>query len=267
MKNVVLLSILFLLLSSTCFAETLSATQERSSFLQFSLNEQISFPWDINTVRGIRVSIFGRLDRVYGLDVGLFQMITKEGIGVQSGLSAYAEKFDGIQLTFIENEANASDHILLQGSLMENLAGDMFGAQLAPIGMSHAKQISGVQIGFLGCHAAQINGIQLFTLYCEAGKMNGVQYGFYNRCSEEGTGLQLGLIAYSNIFTGCQLGIIANGVDGELRGVDIGLLNFAHDLVGFQFGILNGCYHSKGYQLGIINIGGSRIMPIFNWPD
>lgn len=85
---------------------------------------------------------------------------------------------------------------------------------------------------------------------------NALAFGLVNGSKGNSSGLSLGLLGnYSENYKGGQLAWIANVAEGELRGFQWAIFNYAKKLHGLQLGIVNFAETSdKGVQIGLVNI-------------
>lgn len=55
------------------------------------------------------------------------------------------------------------------------------------------------------------------------------------------------------------------GIDEQINGISIGLVNHTAITKGIQIGIVNKTKKLKGYQFGLWNKNEKRSLPIINW--
>jgi len=121
---------------------------------------------------------------------------------------------------------------------------------------SYTRRLSGLQITPTLGVASEMKGVQIAGLSTLAGQMNGFQLAVINNSSLlPMKGFQLSGI--SNVAAGVKRGMqlsTTNISDGEMRGLQLGGYNFAHDLSGAQIGVINAANKvGKGWQVGLVN--------------
>ena len=83
---------------------------------------------------------------------------------------------------------------------------------------------------------------------------NSVALGVINGSYGKSSGLSLGLVNYSENYTGTQLGLI-NVVSTDFFGWQAGCINITSDVCsGFQLGLMNYAGRLTGLQLGLFNM-------------
>jgi hypothetical protein len=119
----------------------------------------------------------------------------------------------------------------------------------------------------------------------------GLALGFVNGSSSDSSGLSIGLVNYSESYTGVDWGFInlsrqafvgwqnglANYSQGSFTGLQSGWMNVAEDFNGLQVGVVNCAENLRGVQLGLANIAMNNSwfnempdqlatgFPFFNW--
>jgi hypothetical protein len=165
-------------------------------------------------------------------------------------------------------------------SLSPIVAGDSLVAGVqAGIG-TRVDRLYGIQAAFFTV-ASRVNGAQIGLVLSGADAVHGLQVAPIALQREPSWGLQIGAINFSRSFRGVQIAAnnrfkefkglqigVGNGVndkylpeyEGDIDGVQIGVMNAARRVHGLQFGLLNFCASLKGVQLGFSNyVSGSAI--------
>ena len=101
-------------------------------------------------------------------------------------------------------------------------------------------------------------------------KMDGIGIaGLFNSVGESDGALNVAgifnFVAFD--FNGCQISGFYSCTEGTHRGLQIGLANYAGDLVGVQIGVANTAERLNGVQIGIVNYNMSSrfsVLPIAN---
>jgi hypothetical protein len=167
----------------------------------------------------------GRTGGVNGVEMGgLLNMNTMYVRGVQvGGLSNLTGKYvEGVQVAGIHNY----------------VAGNLKGVQVAGINNFVKGSTNGLQIGGIYNHANnEVKGIQVagITNFAKA-NLNGIQISGIGNISREVNGMQVG-----GIFNYAK----------KLRGVQVGLVNFASESTGYSIGLLN--FVPNGYHKLVIS--------------
>ncbi len=135
---------------------------------------------------------------------------------------------------------------------------------------SRADYLSGLSISPITHIKKEMFGLQISLINFADEELAGAQLGVIN-FGNNISGLQLGYVNFSNILNGVQ-GTLVN-ISNDVNGVQIGIANIAdntdgaqlgiysqtsNELRGFQLGIINYANHVKGGQLGIINIANDQ---------
>lgn len=130
-----------------------------------------------------------------------------------------------------------------------------------------------------------IAGVRLNVIYGKNAAFSGLDVGVINETNGDFTGLQYGIvgIARGGEFLGWQDNWAANYVEGQARGLQSGLFNYADTMVGVQFGVVNvsknmhgfalafvnSTENLRGLQIGLVNIAsklpGHPVLPIVNF--
>lgn len=117
---------------------------------------------------------------------------------------------------------------------------DVFGVRLNVFVGEH-RNVAFVDGGVLGNIVnGSLLGVQLAGIYNEVGSSCGaIQVaGFFNHIKHDFCGIQLSLV---------------NRVDGDMQGLQAGLVNLTQDGAGLQFGVFNRAERFSGLQLGVAN--------------
>jgi hypothetical protein len=201
-------------------------------------------------INGLSISIKNESNIVNGIKLGIFNS-PKGGYSHDTrGNTLYAQ-LNGIQVILLN----------LHGS---NFQGFNFGAINKNIGGK------GINICLLYSHASRINGISISPINI-ATWIDGIQVGLFNEintwsrlgsCSEGGGGA-LGKC------TGLQLAF-CNYNEGEIYGLQIGVINYNKKATGINFGLINFCDSGQSVQFGIFNLRKNnrwfaKILPIVNF--
>lgn len=179
--------------------------------------------------------ILGRAD-VYGAQISL---------GFNS-----AGRVIGFQCCGIFNSATGNV-VGFQVGLLYNFAEDVYGFQLAPIGLNRARDLYGIQLNVLGANLAtgRSIGLQISILGNTAAELYGLQLGFFNLGG--GGGIQIGFVNLGQPFGGIQAGFMNRG---GVNGISIGVIN-QHELPvnGIAIALENGGGGSlKGMQIALL---------------
>ena len=209
---------------------------------------------------------------VGGLGVGAgrdVQGIAMGGLGAGAG-----RHFKGIAIGGLGVGAGSDAVGLLMGGLGAGAGRDVKGIVIAGIGAGAGRDIVGLAIGGIGAGAGRnFTGISFSGIATGAG---GTLKGLH----------MAGIAVGASTVRGIMLsGLTAGGMDvhalsiapayftvppgGEMRGLSISSFNrIQGEQKGITIGIVNYARHLSGYQIGLINIADNkerfRIMPIFN---
>lgn len=181
-------------------------------------------PFMSTDVYGVRFGgLFGYNPKVYGLDVGVANVVADEFIGI--GVGAFGYVGDG-------------GSCALRVSAIANVTtGVSFDLSVAPFNVQK-DDAYGIDVGVL-------NWSQTYAGIRFAGLMNwtvGTACGFevapINAGCDDFTGFQIGALNFTDRMTGCQIGCV-NLADGAATGVQIGIINAAENMTGVQIGAIN----------------------------
>jgi len=228
MKRIAVSLIGLLFASASIEASDTSTASWHTTPLQLSLGPPIPYchiqlapeDWD---VRGLRLNLgYGNNKNVHGIDVGGFNFVTSEAVGVQIGAGNSAGEMKGIQF-----------------GLFNDTHGDCCGSQ---IGFKNhcMRSLTGVQLGLINERGADDKTMRMMGAANE-----------FNRAAV-GSGLVTALS--SGDFAGVQVGIYNGTYSCSMKGVQFGLHNYATDIRGLQIGLLNRAVAMTGIQIGIVNI-------------
>ena len=164
---------------------------------------------------------------------------------------------NGMQTAIINGVAGSMNG--LQTGLFYNLAGSMNGVQLVVCENAVAGDVNGIQIaGAFNRSAGNMAGFQgAMFRNSVVGSMSGIQLSVFSNSSAEMKGIQIAAANVQSFFheesvsTGVQIGLI--NYSESIRGVQIGLSNWARRMVGVQIGIVN-----------IIQDNPVPVLPLFN---
>jgi hypothetical protein len=150
------------------------------------------------SIRGIRLNIYGRNRDVSGLDLGFVHEVTGNFRGVDFGVVSLVDgSATGLQWNWIYSRARGPMHGWSSGILMRVgdrsqglmtgvvglTEGDFTGVQLSWVFNSVSNHISGVQFGLVN-QAADVKGLQL-GLVNLTDSMNGLQIGLWNEIRQK----------------------------------------------------------------------------------
>ncbi|VGO22547.1 LA_2272 family surface repeat-containing protein [Pontiella sulfatireligans] len=88
--------------------------------------------------------------------------------------------------------------------------------------------------------------------------------GFVNGSTGDSKGFSLGLLNYSEDYTGVQWGIV-NYSTGEFTGWQNGFVNYAENMTGLQSAFVNYAEQVKGVQFGAVNVAMQMTGLQFGW--
>lgn len=247
------------------------AAMAETTPVMVSLWDTVQFPSREYDVAGIGLSpLYGRCRDFTGLDVGLCQRrdgdFTGIGIGainlhsldclsaIKSNACARVNQLSGAQIGGVLNIAGDvfGTQIALYGG---NFGFDVYGVQIIARGVNFAKHVHGMQIGAGSANLAMaMNGVQITGCANFVGDFCGVQIG------------GLGNVAFRKIFdkfadelegtaSGVQIGGLFN-VSERMDGMQIGggFCNYSKHLCGTQIGgLFNLATNMNGVQIGIFN--------------
>jgi len=218
---------------------------------------------DNKAVQGIDIGLVNGADSVQGIQIGGLnwgpRSSEKESWGLQVGLLANDE-----QTNLLRPDIGHASFTGVQIAGAFNYSDKVTGIQYA-LG-NGANMINGIQIGFAN-GAGELNGLQVAPYGLgSAALLHGAQLGLIN-ITGDGYGFQGGALNFA-ISGLSNRGRLRHGEEvdlsgeskssGIVHGVQVGGLNFAHDVAGGQIGLLNICKTLKGVQVGLLNVVTSR---------
>ncbi|HOW42890.1 MAG TPA: hypothetical protein P5110_06480 [Candidatus Omnitrophota bacterium] len=127
----------------------------------------------------------------------------------------------------------------------------------------------GLQSGWLNITKGDLTGVQLGLVNWTEGYFHGWQHGAFNYTVGRFVGLQSGLLNVSEGATsGANLGVV-NYAKGTFKGFQGGFVNYAQEMHGLQLGLVNYTKSLDGLQVGLANYNGNKkpleFMVIVNW--
>jgi hypothetical protein len=224
----------------------------------------------------VNVGLMTHIAEVRGASLNVLSAVVRGNMrGVQlTGLTSITNRnVNGMQLSALFNGTGNNSSGLMISGLVNATGRSATGFQLAGLSNIAGAYQNGLAVaGFTNIAAKQFYGIQLST--------------FCNVVGESATGLQLSISNIAPRMNGVQISAISNIVTDELRGLQycpivniasktihstqlamgnvcldymrglqIGVWNYAHKVKGFQTGVINVCDSlRKGVQIGLINI-------------
>ncbi|MBR6022982.1 MAG: hypothetical protein IK066_11270 [Kiritimatiellae bacterium] len=117
--------------------------------------------------------------------------------------------------------------------------------------VSRRTPVFGLRLNLLGSRNDTVAGLD-FGICSDAGTFSGIRLNALSG-SKTLNGVAVALLDFSHDVRGVQIGGSNFGL-GEVRGTQIGLLNFAFSLRGAQIGIVNVADDLCGVQIGLVNI-------------
>lgn len=141
---------------------------------------------------------------------------------------------------------------------------DVTGFRLSLI-YGDCHNFTGLDIGVAQRASGTFTGVALGGANIARERLRGGQVGLVNWCcdrnaawADRSTGAQIGLVNYAGSFCGLQSGL-ANVTDGAFAGLQDGLINWAGDMYGLQCGFyfligVNAAHGNvRGCQIGLVN--------------
>jgi len=153
-------------------------------------------------VNGLAIGLIGPgAGTIKGVAIGLGGVVTKQGLaGVAIGGIGVVGAGDGIGVTV--------------GGLGAVSDGEFVGISIGGLGLVGSGGLTGINIGGLGAVSrGDVTGISLSIITTQVQCMEGVVTGIYNRVYGRQAGLSVGVFNHAT----------------ELRGVQIGLINYVED--------------------------------------
>lgn len=164
----------------------------KQSNFQISIMQGTEIPGQVDVVKGIRLSLLGKTQYVSGIDIGLIKETTEKNAGIQIGFMNTDNLSTGIRFGVINLAKQTAG---LQLSLFQKTT-----YQNCPsIGLIYNEAVdsaTGDMIGLINT-AGSLIGIQ-FGAYNYAKDLSSLQIGLINIAGRHETGMQLGLLNFSN---------------------------------------------------------------------
>jgi len=115
-----------------------------------------------------------------------------------------------------------------------------------------------------------ITGLRINLIYGRNASVTGLDWGLINHTTDGITkAWQIGVVGLADSdFVGWQNNF-GNVVNGNFKGLQLGVVNYANYAEGLQFGLINYAESMHGLQVGLVNIikqdGAFPVFPIVNW--
>lgn len=222
--------------------------------IQLALWETIQLVPADESIKGLRLEVYGVNDNVMGVSLGFAHKSTGNTSGAEFGLVSITEgEFHGWQGSWAYSSST----------------GKVIGLQGGIVAMGGAD-VTGLQGGFLAVTEGNFKGLQGGLVAITKGNYSGWQHGFVNWTEGKYIGLQTGFVNINKAdFSGIGLGGF-NKVEGVLKGGQLGVVNCTGETQGLQLGFIN---HTKmlngGLQIGLGNINENKepfgFLPFVNW--
>lgn len=180
---------------------------------------------------------------VYGLRFGLLNAVNRDVYGLSMTLGA-----DG-GVDFRKNFVDDNFGGIKLGVFFTTFAGTGLGFQFAGL-VNSAGNMRGIQFAGLYDKSSFLRGGQVASLACYSEmEMYGFQIAGLGATVGSGEGgAEAGGLQFGGLWTACR---------GSFSGMQIGCVNFAHELHGVQLGVINNTDSLRGIQIGAINISGT----------
>ena len=236
----------------------------------------------IEVINGINITLWKSRDKkisgtVNGLSLGVIPYAA-ELKGIQIGLlgSGAGDRVIGLNLGGLGMGAGESVIGLNLGGLGMGAGENVIGLNFGGLGMGAGENVIGLNFGGLGVGAGEkVMGITIAGLGAGAGeKLIGLTISGLGAGAPTVVGLTIaGLGVGGNRITGVSLalGTIHIAEDGVYRGLAVSAFNYIKGTMkGVAIGIVNYAYRLKGLQIGLVNIvrdnpRGRVILPIINF--
>jgi len=110
-----------------------------------------------------------------------------------------------------------------------------------------------------------VGGLKLNLPYGRCHDFTGLDIGAFSYCSGNAHGgFHIGAVtSIGGDGSGIMINLLANHVQGEYGGLQIGFLNRATHMDGLQIGVINVCDTAYGIQIGAINVIKDNDLPFF----
>lgn len=217
-------------------------------------------------VRGLRINLWAGVNRnLAGLDLGAMNACRGSMTGLQMGaLSSWvSENVNGVQLAGMVVVCEKIMRGTEISGVMALCGKGAVGLQAAGVFARVEEEFSGLQFsGLVSSARSDMAGVQIGTLLASSeGRVSGLQLGTVS-LAEVMNGLQASLLlsAAGGDQRGCQLSMVAN-INGETRETSTSVMR------GIQIGLINYAEHLGGVQIGLVNVsrdGGLRLCPFIN---
>jgi hypothetical protein len=100
-----------------------------------------------------------------------------------------------------------------------------------------------------------IGGLKLNLIYGESHGMTGLDIGLFSQNTGDVNALHInGVSVVGGNGNGLMISLVANYVEGEYGGLQIGAFNYATHLSGLQIGAINVVNTAYGLQIGVVNV-------------
>ncbi len=243
-----------LALSAMCVLLGAGLAQADTKPVQLALWETIQLVPAEDSIKGLRLEVYGVNDNVMGVSLGFAHKSTGNTSGLEYGLVSITEgEFHGWQGSWAYSSST----------------GKVIGLQGAIVTMAGAD-FTGLQNGLVAVTEGNFKGLQGGLVAITKGNYSGWQGGWINWTEGKYIGLQTGLVNINKAdFSGVGLGGF-NKVEGVLKGAQLGVVNCTGETQGLQLGFIN---HTKmlngGLQVGLGNINENKepfgFLPFVNW--
>lgn len=120
---------------------------------------------------------------------------------------------------------------------------------VGPVCVPKTNEVTGLDLGILGTKTSKVTGIQFAIGMTQADEMVGIQSAWI-------------MSKTTKKFTGLQGAIVTSG-EGDVVGVQYGIVNKAENMTGLQLGWVNWANHMQGVQLGLVNTIKTGPLPVF----
>ncbi len=173
----------------------------------------------------------------------------KDISGFRLGIWSESASFKGLDLNL--GQQTRGDWSGLGFAFYNQVDGDMRGLQFAPFGMNYTR--------------GDAYGWSSASFYSRIdGEMNGWQSAIFSYSMKGVNGLQSGLVSISgDTHNGVQLGWLFAENQGQLNGLQVGLINRSQSVSGLQLGLVNLTQNMNGFQVGLINVIENSPLPFF----
>ncbi len=134
-------------------------------------------------------------------------------------------------------------------SMVGRISAQEEGARFSPFMLSFVNPIQVPPADF------DIGGLKLNLIYGESHGMIGLDIGLFSQNTGDVRALHInGVSVVGGNGRGLMISLIANYVEGEYGGLQIGAYNHATHLDGLQIGVINYANTAYGLQIGLINV-------------